>query len=159
VTARLSRTSSSRDASAIGGVLGSSSYGWIERHFSLGNVMLVGLVVETATHLTLALTTSPAVAVGILFVFGIHAGIWGTIATSVRHRVVPSALQGRVASVYLIGVQAGLVVGAAVGGVIASAGGVTAPFWFGFVGSVVILVAIWRQLTQIAYAGTERAGS
>lgn len=144
-------------ASAIGGVLGSSSYGWIERHFSLGNVMRVGLVVETVTHLTLALTTSAAVAFSILFVFGIHAAVWGTIANSVRHRAVPAVLQGRVGSIYLIGVQAGLVVGAALGGVIATAGGITAPFWFGFVGSSVILISIWRRLSQIADARVQSA--
>lgn len=139
-------------ASALGGVLGTCSYGWVERRFRLGRVMRVGLLVETGTHLALALTTSPAVAFAILFAFGIHAAIWGTIANSVRHRAVPAPLQGRVGSIYLIGVQAGLVVGAALGGLIATRGGITAPFWFGFVGSAVILVAIWRSLDQIAHA-------
>jgi predicted MFS family arabinose efflux permease len=144
-------------ASAIGGVVGSCSYGWIERHFSLGNVMRVGLLVETGTHLTLALTTSPAVALATLLVFGIHAAIWGTIANSIRHRAVPPSLQGRVSSIYLMGVQAGLVVGAALGGIIASMGGITAPYWFGFFGSAVILIAIWRNLHQIAHAKAEPA--
>jgi predicted MFS family arabinose efflux permease len=54
-----------------------------------------------------------------------------------------------------MGVQGGLVVGAAIGGVIASTAGITAPFWFGFVGSALILIAIWRQLDQIASATTE----
>jgi hypothetical protein len=53
--------------------------------------------------------------------------------------------------VYLIGVQGGLVVGGAIGGVIAGAWGVTAPFWFGFVGSAVLVVLIWRELTNIAH--------
>jgi predicted MFS family arabinose efflux permease len=139
-------------ASAVGGVLGSSAYGRIERSFSLGTVMRVGLVVETGTHLALAVTTSAVVAMAVLFVFGIHAAVWGTIASSIRHRAVPPALQGRVASIYFIGVQAGLVVGAALGGVIAGVGGVTAPFWFGFVGSAAILTAIWPQLDRIAHA-------
>ena len=70
-----------------------------------------------------------------MFVFGAHAFVWGTTSTSVRQRVVPTALQGRVSSVYLIGVQGGIVVGGLAGGVIAGAWGVTAPFWFAFVGS------------------------
>ena len=144
-------------ASAIGGVVGSCSYGWIEGHFSLGNVMRAGLLVETGTHLTLALTRSPALAFATLLVFGIHAAVWGTIASSVRHRAVPASLQGRVGSIYLMGVQAGLVVGAALGGVLASMGGITAPYWFGFVGSAVILIAIWVNLDQIAHAKAEPA--
>ena len=42
-------------------------------------------------------------------------------------------------------------VGGAVGAVIAGAWGVTSPFWFAFVGSAVLVVTIWRQLTHIAH--------
>jgi predicted MFS family arabinose efflux permease len=64
---------------------------------------------------------------------------------------VPSALQGRVGAVNLMGVYGGLVVGAAIGGVIAQRWGVTAPFWFAFVGSAVFVVLIWGQLSHIAH--------
>ncbi len=47
---------------AIGGILGTLSYGWITRRLSLGNIMRIGLVIETFTHLGLALTTSAPVA-------------------------------------------------------------------------------------------------
>jgi len=46
---------------------------------------------------------------------------------------------------------AGGLVGAAIGGAIAQRWGVTAPFWFGFVGSAVFVVLIWRQLSLIAH--------
>jgi len=39
-----------------------------------------------------------------------------------------------------------------VGGVFAERWGVTAPFWFAFVGSAVFVVLIWRQLAHIAHA-------
>ena len=87
-----------------------------------------------------------------MFVFGAHAFVWATTSTSVRQRMVPTGLQGRVSSVYLIGVQGGLVVGGLAGGVIADAWGITAPFWFGFVGSAILVAALWRQLTHIAHA-------
>lgn len=48
-------------------------------------------------------------------------------------------------SVNSLGTFGGIVVGAAIGGSIAQAWGVTAPFWFAFVG------AIWRQLAHIAH--------
>jgi len=139
-------------ASAIGGVAGSWCYGAIERHVSLADLMRVGLVIETLTHLSLALTRTPAVAMAVFVVFGAHAAVWGTTSTSIRQRAVPTEFQGRVSSVYMIGVQGGLVVGAAVGGVIARIWDVTAPFWFAFVGSAVILALIWRALTNIAHA-------
>lgn len=137
---------------AAGGLLGTLSYGWITRHVSLGDLMRIGLVIETLTHLGLALTTEPLVALPIFFVFGAHAFVWGTTSITVRQRAVPTELQGRVGSVYLVGVFGGLVAGAGIGGLLAQHGGVTAPFWFAFVGSAVFVVLIWRQLSHIAHA-------
>lgn len=139
-------------ALACGGIVGTFSYGWLERHVSLGNIMRGGLVIETLTHLVLALNTSAAVALGVFFVFGAHAFVWGTTSTSVRQRAVPTEVQGRVASVYLIGMTGGIVVGSALGAVIAGRWGVTGPFWFAFVGSALFLMMIWRQLVHVAHA-------
>jgi predicted MFS family arabinose efflux permease len=138
--------------SAVGGLLGTVSYGWITRRVSLGNIMRVGLIIETLTHLGLALTTSPWVAMPIFFVFGAHAFIWGTTSVTVRQRAVPTHMQGRVGSVNTISVFGGLVVGSAIGGALASRYGVAAPFWFAFIGSAVFLVLLWRELTHIAHA-------
>lgn len=138
--------------SAAGGLLGTVIYGWITRRVSLGNIMRIGLIIETLTHLGLALTTSPAVAMAIFFVFGAHAFIWGTTSITVRQRAVPDALQGRVGSVNTVGVFGGLVVGSGVGGLLARQFDVTAPFWFGFGGSALFVVLIWRELRHIAHA-------
>ncbi|MEJ7704461.1 MAG: hypothetical protein WKF47_12655 [Geodermatophilaceae bacterium] len=72
------------------------AYGWITRRLSLGNIMRIGLIIETLTHLGLALATSAWLAMPIFFVFGAHAFIWGTTSVTVRQRAVPSRLQGRV---------------------------------------------------------------
>jgi len=138
--------------SAAGGLVGTGLYGWITRRVSLGNVMRAGLIIETFTHLALAVTRSAWVAGAIFFAFGAHAFIWSTTSMTVRQRAVPANLQGRVASVNTIGVYGGLVVGSAVGGLLAARLGVTAPFWFAFVGSAVFVVLLWRELTRIAHA-------
>lgn len=137
--------------SAVGGVVGTSLYGWITRRVSLGTVMRVGLIIETLTHLVLAVTTSPAVAMAVFFVFGAHAFIWGTTSITVRQRAVPTELQGRVGSVNTICVFGGLVVGSVIGGTLARHYGVTAPFWFAFAGSAVFVVLLWRELRRIAH--------
>ncbi|MEV6968791.1 MFS transporter [Hamadaea sp. NPDC051192] len=136
---------------AVGGLVGTGLYGWITRHVSLGDIMRVGLIIETLTHLGLALTRSPWLAAGIFFLFGAHAFIWGTTSITVRQRAVPTELQGRVGGVYTICVYGGLVVGSAIGGVLATKYGVTAPFWFAFAGSAVFVVALWRQVSRIAH--------
>ena len=137
---------------ALGGVVGASAYGRLERRLGMANIMRIGLIVETLFHLCLALTTRVLVAVPVFFVFGIHEAAWGTTVATIRQRVVPTEFQGRVGSVYMVGVFGSLVIGAALGGVIAGAWGITAPFWFGFVGSALILTLIWRQLGNIAHA-------
>ena len=76
-------------AVAVGGIVGTASYGRLERRFSLADIMRVGLLIETFTHLVLALTTSPVVALVTMVVFGAHAFVWGTTSTVVRQRAVP----------------------------------------------------------------------
>jgi predicted MFS family arabinose efflux permease len=138
--------------SAVGGLVGTLLYGRITRRISLGNIMRIGLVFETLLHLALALATSPWVAMPLFFLFGAHAFIWGTTSLTVRQRAVPTELQGRVGSVNLVGTFGGLVIGSGIGGLVARQWGVTAPFWFAFVGSAVFVVLIWGQLTHIAHA-------
>jgi MFS family permease len=138
--------------SALGGLAGTAAYGAITRRVSLGDLMRIGLVVETLTHLALALSSSPWTALPVFFVFGAHAFIWGTTSVTVRQRAVPQALQGRVGSVNMVGVFGGLVVGSGIGGVIAQHTGVTGPFWFAFAGSAVFVVLIWRSLRHVAHA-------
>jgi MFS family permease len=139
-------------AMAVGGLVGTASYGWLERRVPLGVIMRGGLIIETLTHLALALTRWAWLALIVFAVFGAHAFIWGTTSTSVRQRAVPTEFQGRVGSVYLTGVVGGIVIGSALGGLVASVWGVTAPFWFAFAGSAIILALIWRSLLHIEHA-------
>jgi MFS family permease len=140
-------------AIAVGGVIGTVSYGRLERRFSLADIMRVGLVIETLTHLVLALTTSSGVALATLVVFGIHAFIWGTTSTVVRQRAVPDAVLGRVGGVYRVAIVGGMVVGTPLGGMLARTFGITAPFWFGFVGSALLVAILWREFDHIVHAG------
>ncbi len=137
---------------AAGGVVVALTYGRIEDRLGMVNIMRIGLAIEVGMHLTFAVNSSPAIAFAVFFVFGAHEAAWGTTSVTIRQRVVPEEFQGRVSSVNGVGVFSTLVVGALAGGAIASRWGVTGPFWFGFVGSLLTLLAIWRQLGSIATA-------
>ncbi|MEO6714584.1 MAG: MFS transporter [Mycobacteriales bacterium] len=145
-------------AGAVGGLIGTGSYSWLERRFSLADILRVGLVIETLTHLALALTRSATVGLLVMVVFGAHAFVWGTTSTTVRQRAVPDQLLGRVTSVYMVGVVGGMVVGAPVGGLLASQWGITAPFWFGFAGSAVLVVLMWREFGHVVHSTEEPVG-
>ena len=106
-------------------------------------------------HLAMALTTSPWTAYPLMFFFGAYAFVWGTLSNAVRQRAVPTEFQGRVGSVYLICVIGGMLIGSLLGGLIAQWGGITAPWWFAFVGSGLTLLLVWRELAHIAHADEE----
>lgn len=140
-------------AVAVGGLVGAVAYDRLERRFSLADIMRVGLLIETGTHLSLALTSSPVIALATLTIFGAHEFVWGTTSTVVRQRAVPDELLGRVGSVYRIANIGGLVIGAPIGGVLARTFDTSAPFWFGFVGSGLLVIVLWRQFEHIVHVG------
>ena len=65
---------------------------------------------------------------------------------------MPNELLGRVSGVYRVAIVGGLVVGTPLGGLLATAFGITAPFWFAFVGSALLVTLLWRQFEHITHA-------
>ncbi|WP_129787976.1 MFS transporter [Promicromonospora panici] len=143
-------------ASAVGGIVGIFVYGWLERHVNLATLIRVCLTLEVLTHGAFALTTTGWVAIAIMFEFGVYAFVWGTVSTTVRQRAVPKEFQGRVASINMICVFGGLVLGQGIGGVIAENWGLVAPWWFACAGAGVTLVLVWKSLSHVAHAGSAR---
>lgn len=139
-------------ASAAGGLLATASFGWLEKRVSFATLMRVCLSLEVLMHLAFALTTTGWVALVIMAGFGFYAFIWGTISTTVRQRLVPTELQGRIASVNMVGVFGGMVLGQALGGVIAQFWGLAAPWWFAFVGAAITLLLVWKPISHIVSA-------
>ncbi len=139
-------------ATALGGLVAVLAYGTLERRVPLGRLMKVCLSLEVLTHLALALTTVWAVALAVMVVFGGYAFVWGSLSSAVRQRATPLEYQGRVGSVYWVGLVGGLLVGQLLGGALAARFGAAAPFWFAFAGSGATLLLVWRRLDHIAHA-------
>jgi predicted MFS family arabinose efflux permease len=144
---------------AVGGLLSTTCYGWLERRVRLATLMRTCLTLEVLMHLAFAVNRSPWVALVIMFGFGSYAFVWGTLSQTVRQRVVPTEYQGRVGAAYAVGIYGGIVVGQALGGAIADRWGLIAPFWFAFVGSGITLALIWRSLAHVAHVDEEAHAS
>ena len=137
---------------AVGGLLSTSCYGWLERHVPLAVLMRGCLSLEVLMHLGFALNRSPAVAYAIMFGFGVYAFVWGTVSQTVRHARRTDGVPGQGRRGLRVGLYGGIVVGQLLGGLIADQWGLPAPFWFAFVGSGITLTLLWRALGQVAHA-------
>ena len=88
-------------ASAVGGAVGAALRRTVSavhaRHAHAGRPRCRDLHAPA-----LALPRSPFIVAAVMFVFGVHAAVWGSTA-DVRQRAVPSHLLGRVNSVYMLG--------------------------------------------------------
>ena len=139
-------------AVAVGGLAAVLSYDGLERRVPVGRLMKACLALEVLTHLAFAVTTSWWVAMAVMVVFGGYAFVWGSLSSAVRQRATPAHLQGRVGSVYWVGLVGGLLLGQLAGGLLAEHVGPAAPFWFAFVGSGVTLALLWTRLDRVAAA-------
>ncbi|NYF58680.1 MFS transporter [Micromonospora purpureochromogenes] len=134
-------------ASAVGGLAGTALAGRLKTRFGAPALLRVGLLVEVGLQLVLATTRQPWIAGAALAVWGGHAMVWGVLVVSLRQRLVPDRLRGRVNSVYALADLGGAAVGTALGGLLAQAtGAITAPLWMAAGALTVLTVAVWRRL-------------
>ena len=110
-------------------------------------LLRIGLIIECATHVSLALTRRPWVAALTLAVFGAHNGVWNVVTVTLRQTAIPGHLLGRVNSVYYTFAMGGFAVGSLAGGLLARDFGLTAPFWVAAAAIAVVAVLAWRLFT------------
>lgn len=150
--------------SAAGGVVGTVIVKRLLARFGASLLLRVGLIIECATHVSLALTRRPWVAALTLAVFGVHNGIWNVVTVTLRQTAVPGKLLGRVNAVYYTFAVGGFAVGSLTGGLLARGFGLTAPFWVAAVAVAVLAMLAWRlftpgRLTPQPAASASRANS
>lgn len=141
---------------AIGGVLGAAMgdriVGWVSATWTIR----VGLLIEAGLHLVLATSRSPYLVGVAFFAFGIHGALWTIVGSSLRQRLTPALLLGRVGGAMLFVAVGGNCVGALLGGALADGIGLTAPYWVGFVVAAAVAVVTWpvfnRADVAAAYA-------
>jgi MFS family permease len=137
---------------AVGGISASlvaeRVIGWL----GPATTMRLGLVIESSTHLVLALARSPYLVGAVFALFGFHAMTWSVISVSLRQELIPARLLGRVNSAYALFGFGSLSLGAVAGGVLAHRYSLTAPFWCSFAAMSVLTLACWPILSARAMA-------
>ncbi|MEU4692820.1 MFS transporter [Actinoplanes sp. NPDC023714] len=133
---------------AIGGLIGAGVAVRVTARFGNAAVLRAGLLVEAVTHATLAWTTRPLVAGAVLILFGVQTVVWGVITSSLRQRLVPNHLLGRVGSAYALLETGGAAAGTLIGGLMARVWGLTTPFWVAAAMMGAILLVVSHRLAD-----------
>jgi MFS family permease len=115
-------------ASAVGSVLGGLVCPPLTRRLGLLPSLITGGAIDAAVFVGIGLAPGPAVAAAMLAGQGFAVTMWNVVTVSLRQRIVPSTLLGRVNSVYRMLGWGLMPVGALAGGFVAHAVGLRAPY-------------------------------
>jgi len=138
---------------AIGGLLGTLVAGGLRRLLGLRWVLVAVGLIQAAGLVVAGLTSSRLlVAVGLLLI-GAMSMVWNVVTVSLRQRLVPAELLGRVTSSYrVIGIGA-MPVGAGLGGVLARGYGLHMPYLAGGLLLALATVGCLPYITEPAPIG------
>ncbi len=119
--------------------------------FGVARTVTSGMLVSAAGILAAVATTDSRVAYGAYFVQGIgHVTTGSSIVTAIQTKL-HETYRGRVMGVHMLGLQAGLPIGAGIGGLLGDQIGLR-PTYALYVGAIVVFVAV----TQVRFDGLAR---
>lgn len=127
-------------ASAVGSVIGSMLATRVAARLGEARAMLGAVVVNGVGLLVVGTTHSPIVVGAMGALGGGTALIWNVITVSLRQTLIPDQLLGRVNSVYRFLGWGSMPIGAVLGGLVARAAGLRAPFFLA--GALLLLMAL-----------------
>jgi predicted MFS family arabinose efflux permease len=106
-------------AMAIGGITGSLVEERLERRIGRSNLMFLTVVVVGLTYLVPLVTAQPLVVAVALMAQGVVFMMWNIVTVSLRQRITPDALLGRMNATYRLFAWGAMPVGAVLGGIVA----------------------------------------
>jgi len=115
-------------AVAIGTVAGTLAAGWFERVLGRANLFLFNIASLIAIDLVWILVPNPVLIGIILAAASSFGGAFNVVFGSIRQRIVPNHLLGRVMASFRVISWGSLPLGALLGGIIGQAFGLTAVF-------------------------------
>jgi len=141
-------------ASALGAFIGSFVSEWAEARLGRSKSLMLTIFGGALLVGAPAMTSNPYVLGPILFAGGMLIMLWNVITVSLRQRIIPNRLLGRVNSAYRLLAWGTMPLGAAAGGLLAQWLGLQAMF--GIMGALTLaLLAMMPVLTDKAIAAAD----
>lgn len=137
-------------AMALGSVSASVVAGRVVERLGRGRTLWITLLASTVLPVIQGATSSVWVFAGAAVVFGASAVLWNVITVSLRQTIIPDHLLGRVNAVYRFLGWGAMPIGAFLGGVIADAFGLRAPFFTASGIMVLGIAVLGRHITSDA---------
>jgi MFS family permease len=126
---------------AAGTILGTVGAGVIERRLGKPNLFAVSMVTLAAGNIALASSTDALVVGAILALNGGFVGAFNVVYQSLRQRIVPDRILGRLVATFRMLGWGALPVGAFLGGLVGEGFGLRAVFWAAAVLTLALLPA------------------
>lgn len=148
---------------AVGGIVGALATAPLVRRFPQRALQVAALAVAAAGDLVLAAVPTPLCAAVVLSTTSFSFALWNVLSVTIRQRLVPPAVLGRVNAASRTLSMTAAPLGALAGGGLAAALGLRAPLWISGVALVAITGLFVRatrpQLTATGRCGVTRTGN
>ena len=144
-------------ALAIGSLIGTFLVEPLERRLGRANLLAISIAVTSSTLLAPALTTNVPVIFAVWIFSGAIGIAWNVVTVSLRQRIVPDALLGRVNATYRLLAWGTMPIGAFLGGIVGQTFGLPAVFLI-FGGLELALVLGRFVVTDEAIVAAEARG-
>ena len=142
-------------SAAVGALVGSAITPRVEAALGRTRALIVAVVMVPIGTVTPAITAAVAPFAIALAVTGVLNVVWNVITVSLRQRIVPDALLGRVNAGYRLVAWGTMPLGALLGGAIADLASIRAVFWSAAGLSLLCVPILLTQVSDAAIADAE----
>lgn len=132
--------------SALGGLLGSVIAPRLRHKLGYAAMTTASLGLGSISLFAIYLSDIPWMVAALLAAYILHAVLFGICVSSLRQRLVPDELRGRVNAVTKLFGLAGLAIGSGLGGILATVGSLATPFLAGALVFAVCALVVWPSL-------------
>ncbi|WP_028472890.1 MFS transporter [Nocardioides alkalitolerans] len=141
-------------AGAVGAVVGSLAAPWVARVLGRSGSLLLCIAVGAVALGAPAVTTDVVLVGGLFALNGLTIAVWNVVTVSLRQRITPDALLGRLNSAYRLLAWGTMPIGAALGGLVAQVAGLDLVFLLA-AGLSLTLLPLLGQVTNARIAAAE----